>query len=95
MNENELNQFINGKENAEDSTEFLSQLQNNKEKHREEIIKKYESNRQQAEGQIKIAKSMLETLEWENGLVVGTIVEQPNYFAKILKWNENMLNLFN
>lgn len=94
MDEGDLKHFISGEGSIEDSAEFLSQFHNNKEKYRNEIIKEFNLNQQQAKEQIRAAKSMLETFEWRNVYVTGT-EEQPSYLDEVLKWNKNMLNLFN
>ncbi|GGP16879.1 hypothetical protein [Oceanobacillus neutriphilus] len=95
MDKDYLEQFVTGEGTAAESDEFLNQLQTNKEKYRAEIINEFESSQQQAEDQIKAAKSTLDTFIWENGLVTGTTEEQPGYLNDLLKWNKNMLNLFN
>lgn len=65
-----------------------------KEKYAKEIIEEFELHEQQVEEQIKTTKLMLESFVWENGRVTGPIEEQPNYLVEVLKWNQNMLNLF-
>lgn len=95
MDENYFERFVNGEGNPAESGKFLMQLQNNKEKYSKEIIEEFELNEQQVEEQITATKSMFESFLWENGLVVRTMEEQPNYLDEILKWNRNMLNLFN
>ncbi len=95
MDEGYFERFVNGEGNPAESGKFLMQLQNNKDKYSKEIIEKFELNEQQAKEQIIATKSMLESFVWENGLVVGTMEEQPNYLDEILKWNKSMLNLFN
>ncbi len=95
MDEGYFERFVNGEGNPAESGKFLMQLQNNKDKYSKEIIEEFELNEQQAKEQIIATKSMLESFVWENGLVVGTMEEQPNYLDEILKWNKSMLNLFN
>lgn len=52
------------------------QHENNKEKYRKNIIEGFELNEQQVEEQIILAKSMLESFVWENGLVAETWVHK-------------------
>ncbi|WP_040982730.1 hypothetical protein [Oceanobacillus jeddahense] len=95
MEEDDLEQFINGKGAPAESAKFLDQLQMNKEKYSEAIRNEFKLNEQQMEERIAGTKSMLETFAWENGRVAETMAEQPDYLAEILKWNESMLNLIN
>lgn len=95
MDADYFERFINGEGNPAESAKFLMQLKNNKEKYSEEIIDEFELNKQKVEEQIAATKSMFESFVWENGLVTGTMQEQPSYLVEILNWNKNMLNLFN
>lgn len=94
MDEDYFQQFINGEGTAKESTKFLMQLENNKEKYTEEIIEESELKEQQAIADIQTAKSVLEALEWVDGRNIKTLEGQPNYLNDLLKWNNNMLNLF-
>lgn len=94
MDEDYFERFINGEGTATESAKFLMQLNNNKEKYSKDIIEDFELFEQQVEDLIAAAKSMLESFVWENGLVTGTIEEHPQYWDEVLKWNQNMLNLF-
>lgn len=95
MDEDYFERFVNGEGSPAESGKFLMQLQNNKEKYSKGIIEEFELNEQKVEEQITATKSMFESFVWENGLVVGTMEEQPNYLDEIVKWNEDMLNSFN
>ncbi|WP_440897073.1 hypothetical protein ACS127_03550 [Amphibacillus sp. Q70] len=95
MDEEYFERFIKGEGTPKESARFLMQIKNNKEKYRKEIIEEFELNEQQAEEQITATKAMFESFVWENGLVTETMEEQPTYLVEILKWNKDMLNLFN
>lgn len=95
MDEDYFEHLINGEGKPEDSTKFLMQLKNNQDKYRKEIIGEYAANEQNIEKQITATKSMLAKFTWENGLVTETSEDLPSFMVEILKWNHNMLNLFN
>lgn len=96
MDKDYFERFINGEGNPMESAKFLMQLQNKKEKYNKEIIEEFELNEQQVEEKIVTTKKMLASFSWENGIITGTMEEDlPNYLHEILKWNQNMLNLFN
>lgn len=94
MDKDYFERFINGEGTPEESAKFLMQLNNNREKYTEAILSESEREEQQAVAAINTAKSALEALEWEHGRNIRTIEGQPSYLYNVLKWNNQMLNLF-
>lgn len=94
MDEDTFERFIQGKGNPAESAKFLLQLKNINEHYRNEFEEEFELHERQVEAQIRAATSMLESLTWDNGRVTGTIGKQPKYLDEIVKWNNNMLHLF-
>ena len=94
MDESDVEQFINGESTIEKSTKFLTQLKNIRERYSEKIIEEFEINEQEIEKLIADVKLAFESFVWENGRVTGTIGEEPDYFAEVIKWNQDMLNMF-
>lgn len=94
MDKDYFERFINGEGTPEESAKFLMQLNNNREKYTEAILSESEREEQQAVAAINNAKSTLEALEWEHGRNIRTIEGQPSYLNNVLKWNNQMLNLF-
>ncbi|MEI3606270.1 hypothetical protein SPD48_11245 [Pseudogracilibacillus sp. SE30717A] len=94
MDKEYFERFINGEGTHKETSEFLLQLQANKEKYTKAILEESVLNEKQTETNIELAKSILESLEWENGRAAKINEEQPSYLDALLKWNNNMLNLF-
>ena len=93
MDEDTFERWINYA-TKEETDKFLRQLVNNRAKWSREIIEKVEQNAQKAEKAIADVQDMFASFVWEDGRFIATGEEQPDYLKKLIKWNEDMLNLF-
>jgi len=93
MDEDTFERWINYA-TEEETDKFFRQLVNNRAKWSREIIEKVEQNAQKAEKAIADAQDMFASFVWEDGSFIATGEEQPDYLKKLIKWNEDMLNLF-
>lgn len=94
MEADHFERWINNEGTIEETTKFLRQLENNKDKWSKAITNKLEINAQQVKEAIVDVKEMFESFVWEDGRVTETGEERPDFFDKLIKWNEDMLNLF-
>lgn len=94
MDGNDFEKFMNGESTTEKLTEFFMKLNHNRENYSKEIIEEFEINEQEIEKLIANVKLIFDSFDWENGRVIGTIGEELDYFAEVMKWNQDMLNMF-
>lgn len=94
MDADSFERWLNNENTKEESDKFIRQLVNNSGKWSNEIIEKHELNVQQTEKAITDVKEMFESFVWEDGRIITTGEEQHDFLDELIKWNENMLNLF-
>src|SRR5690625_1156431 len=94
MNVDTYERWMNNATTKEETNKFLRQLAANYEKWSKEIIETVGIEVKEAEKAITDVKEMFETFVWKDGRIITTGEEQPDYLDELIKWNENMLNLF-
>lgn len=94
MDEDTFERWVNNEATKEEMDKFLTQLVNNQGKWSKGVIEAAELNAQLAELAIADVQEMFTFFTWENGRVIETGEEQADYVNDLLKWNEDMLNLF-
>lgn len=94
MDQNDFERFINGEGDPAVSAKFLMQVKEHKEKYNKEMDEALQLDEQQVEELINTTKSMFQSFIWKDGFVTGMEEEQPSFLEEIIKWNNNMLNLF-
>src|SRR5690625_1829103 len=93
MDEDTFERWINYA-TEEETDKFFRQLVNNRAKWSREIIEKVEQNAQKAEKAIADAQDMFATFVCADWNFIATGEEQRDYLNKLIKWNEDILNLF-
>lgn len=94
MDEEAFERWITNEATKEETDKFFRQLVSNQEKWSREIIEEDELNTQGVEKAIVNVQEMLDSFVWVDGRVIATGEEQPDYLDELIRWNENMLNLF-
>lgn len=94
MDEDTFERWVNNEATKAETDKFLNQLVNNQGKWSKAIVDMIELNAQQAEKAIAEVQEMFASFVWEDGRIIATGEEEPDYLNDLLKWNENMLNLF-
>lgn len=94
MDEDTFESWNNNKASKEETDKFIRELVNNQGKWSKEIIQASERKAEQAEKAIAEVQEMFVSFDWQDGLFRVTGEGQPDYLAELMKWNEDMLNLF-
>ncbi|MBO1003873.1 hypothetical protein [Pseudogracilibacillus auburnensis] len=90
-----VERMINGKGTPEETRQLLMQIQQHKKKYQNGILSEFVKNERDAINQINSGKEMVKNLEWVDGYVSNNAeTDQSDILTALIKWNENMLNLF-
>ena len=94
MDDDTYERWINNRATKEETDKFFSQLAANHGNWSKKIVETAEIEAKEAEKAIADVKEMFESFLWKDGRIIKAGEEQPDYLDALIKWNENMLNLF-